>query len=328
MTTTSTTLPPCTYVVPFRRTSASEATLDALAADFRRVGSRCEVIVVDGSPPADFARHATAWRGLCRHVPPDPRWRFRNGKVNGVMTGVAMASSENVVLADDDVVYELSDIERMCELLRDSDLVVPQNYFRPLPWWARLESGRILLNRACRRAGDYPGTHGVRRSTFERIGPYDGNVLFENDEMRRHFCRHGARVHHARDFWIARRPPSFDKWREQRLRQAYEDLDFPLKTAAFAALLPLLALAGVVGGIAGVARYAMLLLIAGGLLAARGRRDGAAAVIPATTCLWAPLWVLERMITVYAAAWLKLNQGGYVYGGRRIAHGISRAHSG
>jgi hypothetical protein len=238
-----------------------------------------------------------------------------------------MASFENVILADDDVVYEPSDIERMCELLRDSDLVVPQNFFRPLPWWARLESGRILLNRACRRAGDYPGTHGLRRSTFERIGPYDGDVLFENEELRRHFCRHGARVRYARNFLIARRPPSFAKFREQRLRQAYEDLDLPAKTAAFAALLPLGALGGLVGGTAAVAGYGALIAATGALLAARGRRDGAAAVIPRSACLWAPLWVLERMVTVYGAAWLKLAQGGCTYGGRRIARSIGRAHS-
>jgi hypothetical protein len=77
----------------------------------------------------------------------------------------------------------------------------------------------------------------------------------------------------------------------------------------------------------GVGGYGMLLATTGALLAARGRRDGAAAVIPPSACLWAPLWVLERMFTVYAAAWLKLGQGGYVYGGRRIAHGLSRAHS-
>jgi hypothetical protein len=88
----------------------------------------------------------------------------------------------------------------------------------------------------------------LRRSTFERIGPYDGDVLFENEEMRRHFCRHGARVRYARDFLIARRPPSFAKWREQRLRQAYEDLDLRAKTAAFMALLPLGAFGGLVGG--------------------------------------------------------------------------------
>ena len=127
----------CTYVVPFRRTAADIATLHTLARDFRRVGASCEVIVVDGSPPNDFARHAAAWRGLCRHVPVDPHWRFLNGKVNGVLTGVRLASCECVILADDDVVYDGADVDRVCELLRDSDLVVPQNFFRPLTWWTR-----------------------------------------------------------------------------------------------------------------------------------------------------------------------------------------------
>jgi hypothetical protein len=280
--------------------------------------------VVDGSPSEDFARHAVAWRGLCSHIPVDPRWRFLNGKVNGVLTGVAAASCECVILADDDIVYHTADIHRMCELLAAHDLVVPQNYFRPLPWWARIETGRILLNRAIRPEGDYPGTAGVRRSTFMRIGPYDGDVLFENEEMRRHFRRHRTRVLHARDFLIARRPAEFSKWCEQRLRQAYEDLDLPLKTSLFAALAPTGALIGLAAGGAAAATYAAGVAAVATLLAAMGRGDSADAVIPGSACLGAPLWVLERSITVHAAACARLVRGGCKYGEHVIARGIGR----
>lgn len=316
--------PVCSYVVPFRSVGTRAETLAGLAADFRRVGATCEVVVVDGSPPSDFARHAAAWSGLCRHVPVDSRWRFLNGKVNGVLTGVFAARHEYVILADDDVVYHTADVARMCDLLAESDLVVPQNFFRPLPWWARIETGRILLNRAVRPAGDYPGTYGVRRSAFQRIGPYDGDVLFENEEMRRHFCRHGMRVHHARDFLIARRPPSFAKWREQRVRQAYEDLDSPSKTAAFAAILPLGVLLASAGGGDVATAYAGGIAAAATLGAAVGRLDGAAAVVPASACLAAPLWVLERAISVHRAAWRRIVAGGCTYGDRMIARGIGR----
>jgi hypothetical protein len=204
----------CSYVVPFRRAGATRQELLDLAADFRRLrAAGCQVIVVDGSPPADFARHALAWQGLCRHVRVSDRWQFLNGKVNGVLTGVELAAHERVILADDDVVYDAADVRRMYALLADHDLVVPQNFFTPAPWWARIETGRILLNRALRPAGDYPGTFGVRRSAFARIGPYDGDVLFENEELRRHFLRNGMRVRHARRFLIARRPASLAKWR-------------------------------------------------------------------------------------------------------------------
>jgi hypothetical protein len=205
------------------------------------------------------------------------------------------------------------------------DLVVPQNYFRPLPWWARIETGRILLNRALRPEGDYPGTFGVRRSAFERIGPYDGDVLFENEEMRRHFCRNGGRVLHARDFLIARRPASFAKWREQRLRQAYEDVDLPLKTALFAGVLPLAALAGFLGGAPAAFAFLGAIAVVAALLAVIGRGDGACAFVPASVCLLAPLWVMERSVTVHAALWTRLVVGGCSYGGRRIARGIARS---
>jgi hypothetical protein len=314
----------CSYVVPFRQVDAAPGTLNDLARDFRRVGATCEVIVVDGSPPEDFARHAVAWRGLCRHMPVDPRWRFLNGKVNGVLTGVSAAGCDAVILADDDVVYHTADIRRMCELLASRDLVVPQNYFNRLPWWARIATGRILLNRAIRPEGDYPGTVGLRRSTFLRIGPYDGDVLFENEEMRRHFLSHRTRVLHARDFLIARRPPSLAKWREQRLRQAYEDLDLPFKTSVFAALAPVGALVGLAIGTTAAAIYAVGVMATAFLLAAVGRTDGAAAVIPISTCLGAALWVLERSIMVHAALWTRLVRGGCAYGGRIIARGVGR----
>jgi hypothetical protein len=310
-------------VVPFRHVGADTRVLAALAADFRRMrDAGCEVIVVDGSPLPDYARHADAWRALCRHVPVDPRWRFLNGKVNGVLTGVEHTRTECLILADDDVVYTAADVDRMCAMLAHHDLVVPQNYFRPLPWWARVETGRILLNRACRAAGDYPGTFGVRRSTFLRLGPYDGDVLFENEEMRRHFLSHGARVRHARDFFIARRPPPFAKWREQRVRQAYEDLGFRAKTALFVALVPLAAATWVLAGAGGMAAYAALVAVASVLLAAVGRGDGAARVVPPAVCLWAPLWVVERAVSVHRAVWARLIRGGCAYGGNIIARGL------
>ncbi len=280
--------------------------------------------MVDGSPLVDFRRHAVAWRGLCRHLPVDPQWRYLNGKVNGVLTGVAAARHECVILADDDVVYDAPAIERMCDLLIEYDLVVPQNYFRPLPWWARIETGRILLNRALRPEGDFPGTFGVRRSTFQRIGPYDGDVLFENEEMCRHFRRHDTRVRYARDFLIARRPPTLAKWREQRLRQAYEDLDFPMKTAGFALIAPMGGMLAVAGGTGALIAYLGIVAAATAMAAAAGRSDGAAPLIPASACLTAPLWVAERAVNVHRAVWTRIIRGGCAYGDRVIARGIGQ----
>lgn len=312
--------------MPFRRLDAARDELDRMAADFATArAAGWEVVVADGSPPPAFARHAAAWRGACRHVPLDPCWRFLNGKVNGVMTGVTAASAERIVLADDDVVYDALTLERMRRLLDDADLVVPQNYFDPLPWWARIESARILLNRAVRPAGDYPGTFGVRRSTFLRIGPYDGDVLFENEELRRHFLRHRTRVRHARDLFVPRRPPTLRKWREQRLRQAYEDVETPAKTALFLALLPATVAIAWGGGPVALGLWIAVIGATAVGLASLGLRGGARRCIPSSARFAAPLWVLERAIMVHPAVWARLRGVGCAYGGRRLQRGVGRA---
>lgn len=316
----------CTYLLPLRWTGAADAELAALGVYVRRLRDEgCDVVVVDGSSAPEFDRHAR-FLAEARHVPVDRRWRYLNGKVNGVLTGMAIASCERVVLADDDVRYGAADLDRMCRLLDEHDLVVPQNYFDVLPWWAWIETARILLNRALRSAGDFPGTFGVRRSTFARIGPYDGDVLFENEAMRRHFVRSGTQVCHARDFMIARHPPPLSKWREQRVRQAYEDLDFPSKTMLFAAVLPVLAVLGL-SNVALAVAFAVVLSVTAVVLAAIGRRDGASSAIPASACLAAPVWVLERSVTVYGAL-LARAQGGCRYAGRTFARGLRGAAAG
>jgi hypothetical protein len=76
-----------------------------LTAYLRRLRPHARVIVVDGSPPPLFARHSRAWRGIARHLPPDPDLHFANGKVNNVITGMRRASADHVVIADDDVRY-------------------------------------------------------------------------------------------------------------------------------------------------------------------------------------------------------------------------------
>ena len=106
-------------------------------------------------------------------------------------------------------------------------------------WWARMEAARMLINRATLKTADYPGTCAFRRQTFFDLGEYDGDVLFDNEELIRHFARSGARIDYENDFFILKRPPEFRKWLEQRPRQAYEDFGLRGKTVLFASILPL-----------------------------------------------------------------------------------------
>ena len=117
----------------------------------------------------------------------------------------------------------------------------PQNYFGPLPWHARWDTARTLLNRAFGR--DYPGTLAVRRSRMLAMGLYDGDVLFENLELIRTVRADGGSVASPLDLYVARVPPSASHFWGQRTRQAYDDFALPLRMALWLATVPLLALA-------------------------------------------------------------------------------------
>ena len=316
----------CTYLLPIRRSTFNEPEAQGFAAYFPTLAAvGCEVIVVDGSPDEVFAQHHAFWSGVCRHERVDRRFGYMNDKVNGIHTGVERASCEKIVLADDDIRYTPADIEKMISLLKEFEMVRPQNFLSPLPWWARMESARMLINRAALRTGDYPGTCAFRRSTMLRVGHYDGDVLFDNEEIVRHFARFGASISYAIDFFVQKRPPALQKWKEQRPRQAYEDFGLRAKTALFLAIPVLLLISVIAAGFVGFVLSVVLISIFAIALACAGSARGEASeYIPPWTCLYAPLWVFERSFSTYWAVYWYLRHGGYPFGDKLLTKGIGR----
>ena len=302
-----------TYVLPLRCGPDREDHAD-LAEYLECLSEHAEVIVVDGSSGDLFEKHARLWPDGVRHVRPDPDLCFVNGKVDGVTTGLRAASHEAVIVADDDVRYSLAALLGVEARLRDADLVVPQNVFEPTsPWHARWDTSRTLLNRAF--GWDYPGTLGVRRSTFVRIGGYDGNVLFENLELIRTVRAAGGRVAFSRDLFVPRRPPSTAGFLHQRVRQAYDDLAQPVRLVRHLSLLPVavaLASRRRWGALAAGAAASVALAEAG------RRRDGAHRVYPGSASVFAPAWVCERAVCVWLALGSRLIRGGCRYRGRIV----------
>jgi hypothetical protein len=273
-----------------------------------------------------FERHARHWRGLVSHVPVAADLRFRNGKVNGVLTGLRHTKADRIVIADDDVRYDERALTSVAELLAGADLVLPQNYFDPLPWHARWDTGRILLNRAL--GHDFPGTLALRRSAL--ASGYDGDVLFENLELVRTVRARGGTVCHADHVTVRRRPPTEARFWSQRVRQAYDSLAQPVRLAAELAVLP-----AMVGTLLRRRRGTLLAGAVTVVLAAEAgrRRAGTAAVFPGGTVWWAPVWLAERGICAWLAMAAWLFRGGVHYAGGRIrvaAHSAAwlRTHHG
>ncbi len=312
-------VPYVSYILPLR--SSTPCTTSDLDAYLRWLAPRVELIVVDGSAPAVFAEHAAAWGGLGTHVAPAPELRTPMGKVGGVLTGVRLASHEHVVIADDDVRYDEDALRRVVRALDDADVVRPQNYFDPLPWHARWDSARTLLNRVF--GGDWPGTLAVRRSALERTGGYDGSAMFENLELVRTVVAAGGREAVLLDTFVARRPSTTRHFWSQRVRQAYDELARPQRLIVQLAVLPAALAIGL--------RLGWIPLVAGALaligIAEVGRRRvGAAHVFPASATLFAPMWVAERAVCSWLAIASRVLFGGVAYNGGRLRHAATPMH--
>jgi hypothetical protein len=295
------------YVLPFRRSEYFD--IEELTAYLRWLNERCEVIVVDGSERHHFEEHRGLWADFVRHVPPDEDLSFVNGKVNGVTTGVRRASSDIVVVADDDVRYDDAALERIVSLLGDAELVRPQNYFEPIPWHALWDTARTLLNRSI--SVDYPGTLGLRRSFFMKVEGYDGDVLFENLELICTFEAAGATIASPLDLYVRRIPPTTSGFLSQRVRQAYDELALPLRLSLWLAVIPLTAL-GLIKKPPGAVAGAVLSTVA--IAEVGRRRAGGRRVFPASASLFAPLWILERATCTWLALWSRARLGGVRYG--------------
>lgn len=300
------------YVLPLRWDD--DEGLDELTAYLRRLSRWARVLVVDGSPAPLFARHAELWTGTVVHLRPDPAHGCANGKVAGVRTGMERTLHQQVVIADDDVRYEEEDLRRVVGLLEQADLVRPQNFFRPTPWHAAWDTARSLLNRAVAGA-DYPGTFAIRRSRWQAMGGYDGDVLFENLELVRTVRASGGREARPLDLYVARLPSSVERFVDQRVRQAYDDLAQPWRLAGFLAVWPTIVI------LVGRRRPGRLTaLVAGSVVVAEAgrRRAGGVRVFPVTASLLAPAWLLERGACSWAVLWLRWARGGVPYAGRRL----------
>ncbi len=296
-----------TYILPVRWHDDEE--LDDLTAYLRELPDWVELIVVDGSPEPLFRRHAEEWTPLGRHLRPDAALETPMGKVGGVLTGLRESSFERVVIADDDVRYDPASLRRAVALLGLADCVQPQNYFSSLPWHARWDTGRTLLNRSL--GSDFAGTVAIRRAPVIRAGGYDGDVIFENLELMRTIRALGGTVRSPPDLYVARRPPSARQFLSQRVRQAYDDFAIPPRMVASLAVIPALS----ASLLRGSWRMPLLAAVAVAGLAEIGRRRaGGRGYFPVTGSLLAPLWVLERAVCSWIAVRDRLVLGGVPYG--------------
>jgi hypothetical protein len=263
----------------------------------------CDVVVLDLSPRPRFELNGRILRWVGRHVAVRPVHCTPMGLLDRVSAASSEAACDKVIVASEDVRYTTEAIGRLCNLLEAHEVVEPQDYLDPLPWWGSIEAGRILLHRGIESQPDHGATFGFRRGAVRSMrGLGSGNAV---DDPVRRLEAAGAEIFAASDVFVRRQPGTLDEWIEERPRLANDDFSLPFKSAFFFSLMPLLLLIALVGGLQLAGVYAGLIAFSSVGLALNGR-TGASAFFPLRTCLFAPLWVFERSVSVYWALFRKI----------------------
>lgn len=302
-----------TYILPIRAAHGRAAS--DLAAYLRALDI-AQIIVVDGSPADVFELHRRAFPRNVEHVRPLAGMSGKNGKARGVLSGLACAKYDRVIVADDDVRYDADAIRSVLGILDRADVVRPQNYFSPLPWHAALDSARILINRAL--DGDWPGTLAFRASLLP-FG-YNADVLFENLELVRTIRANGGREALARDVFVRRIPPTAAHFFSQRVRQAYDEFARLPRLLAALAIVPFAILAFALhrrDWLAALAAASIALATIGLL------RGAAYRYIPCYCALLAPAWLAERGVCAWLAVYERARFGGVRYSGGVLSRAAS-----
>ena len=289
----------CSYVV-----TIENGELHELATYLSTVGvAGCEVIILDPSPRLQFELNARVLRWVGKHVAVRPEHRSPAGAIDLVRAAAALAGCEKVIVAAEDVRYTADAIGQLCDLLDVHEVVEPQDYLDPLPWWGGIEAGRILLHRGIEPQPDHGATFGFRRSAVRGLRALDAVELVE-DHARR-LVAAGAEVYPATSVFVRRQPGALEDWMAGRPRAAGDDFALPMKSVFFFSLVPFMLLLTLLGGVRLAGGYMSVIAFASFALAVRGR-TGAAAFFPLKACLYAPLWVFERSVSVYWALYRKL----------------------
>lgn len=292
----------CTYAVALD-SDADSRDVRALANYLSTLGSAgCEVLVVDGSDPEVFDEYHRVLRWVARHQAVLPHCRFIDGRVDLVQAATELTTTEKVIIAASASRYTAAEVRAISDLLDWHDVVEPEEYVEPLPWWGGVDAGSVLLHRGVDQVRQSRATFGFRSASFR--SNRDVTDRSGRNETRR-LALQGAEVHRAREVFVRREPGTFGGWLRLRPREASAELVAPLKTAFFLALAPLFVVLAILGGPPMAAACGGAMAIASVVLALRGRA-GAGKFFPLRACLFAPLWIVERSVSVYWALFDRL----------------------
>ena len=295
----------CSYLVA-ADPAATDEEIRSLASYLSTLhDADCDVVVVDRAEGAVFDARQRILRWVARHVAIGSLYTLPNGEVDLLQAAVDIASCEKVVVASPESRYSAAEIASLSAALERHEAVEPQEFVGPLSWWGGIDAGRMLLQRGLDQPAGNARTFAFRKSAWRPLRGFEERTY--NRQVRR-LAAQGVELAAAREVFVRCEPPSFATWVRRRLRDAAADPLVPMQAVSFCGLLPFLAFLFAVGGAELAGGYAGMIAIGAVVVAARGR-VGARYFFPLRACLFAPLWLAERAVTMYWTLFARLMRG-------------------
>lgn len=302
----------CTVAVAIEGRCYSVDELQELAVYFSSLRAHgCEVLVMDGSSWDLLEEHERVLRWVARHQRVEPRHRSIDGRISVIDAALDLATSDSIIIASEEHRLDAAAVDAICHQLASHDVVATHQFFAPLSWWGRIEAARTLLLRSFGPAHDPSSAFAFRCAPLRQLRQYAGNGLWDDGEPLRDFALQGLDVHDSHDLFVERRPSAMRRWWMERPRRASDELEATSRAMLLFAVLPVAVLLVLLAGSSAAAVCGVLMSAIAVALAVRGRA-GAASHFPAAVCLFAPLAIVDRAVSVYCAVIRKLVNAAWI----------------
>lgn len=242
--------------------------------------------------------------------------------MNNVHAGVAIARSDCICLFDDDArptpntVLAISD-----KVMRYGLVRAMVTYQRPDFFDCTDIAGIFFINTVSKQPQFWANIcFNYKLVTAEDLAITPGlkNSVFDELSIERHVLNKGGALFYQKhpSLPMASSSRSLSCYLEQRVRYAYENLAFPVRTTLFASLLPLLLVGALFFGYAATVGSIAATTIVVLLISFIGRSYGATQ-FERSLWIYAPLWFWPYTLTTWLALGL-LARGGLERSGKRV----------
>lgn len=287
-----------------------------------KLRGRIEIIIIDSSDNDVFSALDSWFReGPITHIRPSIEQNpGENGKLVNILAGLRQIRFDKVLILDDDYRPTEDTILHFLDRLSRFDCLKSMVYYIDPHFHDLINAVGILIINTLSPDRQFCGHIGFKVDAFLRAGFPDLAILYDELAIERRFRNAQLNIGFAEDIHLEMVTHGTNKFFEQRVRYAYENLAYPFRFTVFLSVLPILCVSFLSSPICGCALVALLMLFVT-MVAAVGQLRYSYGRLPWNTWIYAPLWLFPYLITTWIALFVRF-RGGILFGGSRILRAV------